>query len=337
MRNHIKRFIPLLLAWMLCLPCVMPAQADRLFGDSFAKTCDLPPEAIYAGVCLAVVDQTVYQLMQSGEIYAWSPHQNAYALYTHVPPRAPVNVEIPLMQQSESIYRALSESVGCLIPSNESLYGLNPISGMIGRIDEDGWHLHDVRLDTSALARADQNNGYPIDLRNAYIENGMMYAFHDIHLTSAMPPQTTLLSFDLSSGSCSVTAMPNTIEFCRYTPGKLLCLCDHGTQTLTLSVYDIASQQFSALHMVVPISIQRAWLNNSWELRSHLGGLAYDPLADRIYLADAKGLWGGISGTVFQRIHANEIWEMMMATAEAWTLSTGEYVTQNGWPYYVKP
>lgn len=71
-------------------------------------------------------------------------------------------------------------------------------------------------------------------------------------------------------------------------------------------------------------------------MHSEIGGLAYDEARDIIYLSDVKGLWRSTKGAPFERVDANDIWEMMSCAAEAWVLSSGGYVTQNGLPYYVK-
>jgi len=335
MRKHIERSVAFLSVLALCLSCAVAARTERIFGDSFVATCDLPHADIYNGVSLTVVDNTAFHLMRSGDIYAWNPDQDMYSFYVHVSACPLINVEIPFSRQSESVRTELTEAVSCLIPADEGLYGFNDISGMIGLIDKEGWHVNDVRLVTSALRLSDDD--YPEALRNAFIEDGNLYAFHDINLTLPAKPQTTLLVFNLLHGDYSATKLPDTITFCRYTSGKLLCIQDSGTQTPTLAVYDIASHQLTALDMAVPISIERKIFAESWYLHCEIGGLAYDEAHDIVYLADAEGLWRSIAGAPFERAPMKDAWESMFGTAEALVLSSGGYVTQNGWPYYVNP
>lgn len=332
MNKYIKPILVFLMTMALFPASAVIARAERLYLDAFVESCGLSHSDTANGVSLTVFKNTVFHLLRSGDIFTWNPDQDLYSFYAHVPVRPVVNVEIPFSRQSESLKNELTQSVSCLIPAQDGIWGFNDISGMIGLIDPNGWHVSDVRLDTTALKTSD---GYAEELRNAFISEGKLYAFHDINLTRPDPPQTTLLIFDLSSGACSVIKLPDIITFCRYTSGKLLCIQDSGIKIPTLAVYDIESQKMRAIDVTIPISIEREYFAQSWNLHCQMGGLAYDNARDIIYLADAQGLWRSTSGVAFERVNEKDRWKTMMATAEAWVLSSGGYVTQNGWPYYV--
>lgn len=347
MKTCMKHSAIYLIALVLCLASMMTAQAEGTADDAAVVFCEIPPTDIYNIVSLTVMDNTIYHLMINGDIYAWKPEQTQYSLYAHVPVRPWFNVEIPLSRQSESIRIELMESVSQLIPSEYGLYGFNDISGMIGFIDSTGWHVNDVRMDTSALMRTDFNTGYPQGLRNAYVENGMLYAFYDIYLYHDAQPQTKLLVFDLFSGVCSATDLPDVISFCRYAPGKILCLQDNGTETPVLAVYDTASQQMSGIDLDAPVSIPRQTFTQSFYLHRKIDGLAYDARRDIIYLQTPKHLWRSIAGTPFEPVTARgaDVFahimlmepEYLNGPDEAWVLSSGGYVSRQGFPCYVKP
>ncbi len=195
--------------------------------------------------------------------------------------------------------------------------------------------------------RSDLNTGYPYALRNAYIENGSLYAFHDLNLYSDAPPQSRLISFDLSGGSCDVTDLPNTLSFCRYAPGKLLCLQDDGTETPSLAVYDMASRAFTRVELDLPVAIPRATFARSFYLHRMLDGLAYDAARDTIYFETPKQLWRSVAGAPFAPVAAGDtdfyshipFMEdgYMSAPDEAHILSFGGYVSQSTFPFCVMP
>ena len=330
---------------ILCLACAPVTQAERLFRDSFAEAFHLTNNDILTGVSLTAAGDTVYRLLTDGDLYTWEPKGDRYALYAHVPaaPWAKVNVEIPFLRQSADVQCALTESVSQLIPAGDEIYGFNVLSGRIGLIDGDGWHSNGVCLDTAALWPSAEV--YPERLRNAFITGGKLYAFHDINYSTSKTPQPTLLVFDLTNGACAVTEMPGTITCCRYTPGKLLCLQDNGTETPVLAVYELGSGRMTGMEIPVPVSIERKYFNQAFYLHCRIGGLAYDAGSDSVYLADTHNLWCSTAGGIFQQT-ANDLWavwdqnhegeSMMTAEVEAWTLPSGGYIFQNG-TWYVGP
>lgn len=337
MKILIKRSVLFLLTMTLCLSCALAAQAERIFSGSFRAACALTADENTSN-SLTVVDDTAFILLKSGDIYTWDPQQDSYTFYVHVATYPLVNVEIPFTRQGEALRAELSDTVCCLIPADDGLYGLNNISGMFGPIDEAGWHVGDVRLDVSMLRSS--GDDYPENFRNAFIADGKLYAFHDIDITRGERIGTTLLVFDLSSGACEITALPDTITFCRYAAGQLLCLRDGGSEVPIFAVYDIASKQMTPLELVAPVVIERQLFSNMWHLNQVIGGLCYDGARGSIYLASEEGLWRSTQGAPFELVatpRADDLWESMTSAPEAWVLSSGGYVTQNNWIYYAKP
>lgn len=342
-----KRIPGLVLATYLYLSCTAIAQAETIFDASFEASCGLPRKD-NVSLSLTVADNTAYQLFTNGDIYAWAPEQDSYTLYAHVPasPLASINVEVPFTKQDENTRLALRGSVSQLIPAEDSLYGFNNISGMLGLIDADGWHVNAVALDVSMLRQTEDD--YPIGLKSAFIANGRMYALHDIHMYEDVALQPNLLIFDLASGNCEVVPMTGVISGCRYMPGKLLCLRDDGTETPVLAVYDIADEKWTALGLTVPVSIPRSTYKSAFELNRKIDGLAYDTQRDIICFTVPKRLWRSQGGAPFQPVTtdaAADVFEhiplampdYMNGSCEAWVLSSGGYVCQYGFPRYIKP
>lgn len=323
--------------YLLTLP--MFASADtgvkRLFGKDFVDSCQLPFGDVGNGLGIAVLGNSVYQLMVNGDIYVWEQATGEYSYYSHVPAEPFNNVEIPLDRQPESVQQEMRESVSRLIPSDEGLYGFNYTSGKVGLIDQEGWHPLSCKLDVSGLFLTTDN--YPRNLRNTFICEGKLYAFHDINLTKNVQPNTQLLIFDLSTGGCTTIPMPFTITFCQYTPGKLLCMQSNEGNNPSLSIYDINSQCFTPLSIAMPLEFDQSVFSNAWHLRCMASGLAYDVERNIIYLADANTLWRSIDGTPFVGINLTNGWMQKMEVSDAWVLTSGGYIIQNGWPYYVVP
>ena len=328
-----------LILWCLC--CTAAAQAGVIFGDSLAQAFQLTKDEVSTGLGVTAIGDTVYELLSNGELYAWDPAQDSYSLYARVPAAPIINAEIPFSRQSAEVQRALTESVSQLIPAEDALYGFNDLTGRIGIIDPNGWHVNDVLLGTAALKSSDA--AYPERLRNAFITEGKLYAFHDLAYSTSFKPRPALLVFDLLSGACTAVKMPDTITFCRYKPGTLLCLRDNGTETPALAVYALASGRTTPLAVTVPVSMERTYFEQAFYLHCRIGGLAYDAVHDAIYLADVRGLWRSASGAAFAPVVQNSwpVWDhagksMTTAETEAWVLSSGGYVFENG-PLYIEP
>lgn len=173
-----------------------------------------PPTEIYKGLSLTVVGNTAFHLMGSGDIYTWDSDRNQYAFYTHVPALPLINVEIPFSGQSEGVRAQRTKAVSCLIPSEDGLYGFNDLSGLIGPIDQEGWHAHDVRLDTSALKTA--RDAYPEAFQNAFITEGKAYLTAGnsaLVLYNGETSTTTSYSANYARiTSCTITVMEIAIE-----------------------------------------------------------------------------------------------------------------------------
>lgn len=336
MKHLMKQLAALFTALILCLSCAAAALAEKLFDDDLVAAFDLSPTDIFEGISIAAVQDTVFQLMQGGDIYAWDSQTNAYALYAHVPGYPTWNIEIPFSLQSDSLKAKVADAVICLIPSAEGIYGFNYFTGAIGLIGADGIHLNDVKLDVSALIP--KGSDYPEAFLNAFVEDGKLYAYHDMNFTTPKEPRPSLLIFDLSTGTCTPVALPDTISFCYHTPGKLLFLQDNGTKTPALAVYDIASGKLTDLNVAVPISIARKTFGKSWYLHCEIGGLAYDAVRDIIYLGDTQGVWHSVASAPFERKTLIEsVKAPPVPLGEAWALASGGYIFQSGWRYYVKP
>lgn len=337
-RNYATR---LLLAAMACMLLIAPltataeeAKAERIFGRSFVEACNLS-SGIGDNRTMTVYGNNAYMLRVDGDIYTWDPDTGVYAYWAHVPAVPYFDVEIKIDQQPESLQQEIRENVSRLIPSDDGIYGFNDRTGKVGPVDETGWHPQDCRMDVSRLFQT--TNNYPQNLRQMFISQGKIYAFHDINLASDERPETELLIFDLSTGVCTPISMPDTYTFCPYTPGKLLCMQGLTTKSPYLAVYDINTQSFTSLGITVPLTFSEKMYSSSMILHSQASGLAYDADRNTIYLAGEESLWHSFDGAAFEAVRITDGWAEKEVIAEAWVLSSGGYVTRNGWPYYIAP
>lgn len=305
--------------------------AERIFAEEFIAACNLPMEEIYNGQSVAPVKDTIYYLLNNGDIYTRNAKTKTYSFYASVPAYPTFNIETPFAAQSLATKEQVANAVICLIPSAEEVYGFNYYTGAIGLVNTEGIQWQERRLDVSVLMRKDID--YPEAFGQAFIEEGKLYAFHDMNRTSPREPQTVLLIFDLSTGEYESVALPDTIAFCRYRQGELLLLVDDGSEVPALCTYAIGSGQRTDVKTTVPISIRRATYAQSWYLHEAIGGLAYDATCNGIYIADTTSLWRSIDGEPFEQLMTGENWDKLSGINEAWVLSGGEYVFRNDWLY----
>ena len=190
-------------------------------------------------------------------------------------------------------------------------------------------------MDVSRLFQTTNND--PQNMRQMFISQGKIYAFHDINLATDKRPETELLIFDLSTGVCTPISMPDTYTFCPYAPGKLLCMQGLTTKSPYLAVYDINTQSFTSLGITVPLTFSEKMYSSSMLLHIQASGLAYDADRNIIYLAGEESLLRSFDGAAFEAVRITDGWVEKEVIAEAWILASGGYVTRNGWPYYIAP
>ena len=331
---RIKHSFAYLAILALCVGIGVNGHAEKIFDEPFEKAVKISSRDNSTSG-LTVVGHKVYNMLINGDIYTWDADQDQYAFFAKVPERPKFNSEIAFTRQKEGMQKKLTEYVFQLIPSDEGLYGFNHLSGLIGPIDQNGWHPSAIRLDTSKLKKSQDD--YPEELINAFIRDKKLYAFYDRDWINPGPIDSHLVIFDLGSGACTMVKMPNIITFSSYTPGNLICIKDIGGKTPVLTVYNITSGQQNDLGIHLPTSISQRSFQESWNVHTKISGLSYDEALDIIYVADKQGLWRITGGGDFEQAAIQGRWPWIQYMIKAWSMPSGGYVMWSNGIHYFNP
>ena len=314
---------------MVCIFSAV-ASADTIFDEKFMNDNNLYENGIVGTQSMTVIHDNVFNLLSNGDIYRWDSSQKTYSLFSKVQPIPAVNVEIPYSKQPDDVKAQLNNCVFSLISDGEQLYGVNLISGAIGRIMPDGITWESMHLDVTLINQNDQ--AIPQSILYAFIYKNFLFGYYDMSsATGGTTYEPAILQFDLSTGECTMISCPGSITMCHYKDDTVLMLKDQGTSIPTFSLYNISTSQYTPLAIDAPFAINRDFLTDLWDILSSVGGLAYDPESDTIYLANSTGLWTSTGKSTFQEI--KQFWQSIMPLGEAWTLSNGIYVFHNGTVY----
>ena len=307
------------------------ALSERVFEEAFFEATFPESDGLVSSLSVAVSQEKIYCLMGNGAIYCWNPQTKDYRLYAHVPAVPSFNIETSFSAQSNDIKEQLSEAVFTLIGAHGHLYGFNPITGTLGRIDEQGIHWNHVQMDTSMLIRKDSS--YPPTILYPIVDGEELYGFYDMAWEdpNELPLRSVLISFDLNTGECKSVDIKKTYALCPYGIDKLLLLRCDDTDTLILSIYDRVTGELQNIDLSIPLDLELDDYGDWWSVSAQIGGLAYDVNSNAIYLADAIGVWVSRDGGEFTRAKAvDDGWTHLYPGACAWILSDGSYVLYNG-------
>ncbi len=327
-----KRISALILAVMLIFG-LAAAKAEIIFDFDFGDSIDLYKNGLVGRQDVMVVQNKVYALYDSNEIYCWDGEQKTYSFFANVEAVPGMDLDIPFSKQTEEIQAGLRNCVFSLLSDGEQLYGFNIISGKIGVITADGITWNEVTLDVSVLNQLDAS--YPLSVNCAFIYDNQMIATYDMFdATNKGDYAPVILQFDLSTGACTVTDYPKAITMCHYQDDTMLVLEDQGTTVPTLTLYNLITGQSTPLGMDAPFTVNRKLLTDKYEILDTLGGLAYDAATDTIYIANRTNLWFSTAGGAFQATTlTDQPWDYMNTFGEAWVLPNGTYVYRNGSVY----
>lgn len=334
-----KRFSRLILALAMCVAVLYAnALAGTVFDEDFFEERHLWDGELVTTQSVAVANGNVYDLLTNGDIYSWNPQTSEYSLYAQVPalPAFGYRSDMCYSELGEAVKIELDKVVFDLIGCEDTLLAINPTNGAIGTVEAAGVTWNDVRLDTSVQMQSDR--AYPMSLRYAFVEGDTLYGFYDLAWDESdeAPCRATLLAFDLNTGVCASTDLTDTYAFCQYTPGFLLLLRKDGEGATVLARYELEGGKTTDLALSIPVIIdQNAY--DWWSFTEQIGGLAYHPTSDTVYLANVDGLWSSTAGAAFIRHDASEgIWEYLLSSAQAWTLPDGAYVVHSGYVYLMQ-
>ena len=341
-----KRTISALLLICLLMPvwcsaahAEQQANVQKIFTEAFWEQFDLQTLDETSSYSFAVTGNSAYQLMSSGDIYAYDLETGEYALYAHVP-ALPKQAYSPGFKYSELddetkalVDGAVFQLIGRI--DGDELYGYCLTSGLIGRIDEEGIHWNEIRLDNSLQMKG--NLPWPDSLLDARILGESLYAFYNKAENFDAPCDGVILKWNLVTGDCQITEVPGAYALC-CTPSEhalLLCMDDEGM--IVLRRYDLQTQAMNQSAESLPISQTQVEANDQYSVRTLFSGLAWHEDQGLIYFATPDGLWFCAADDENpSRIALNgNAWDGLNVTSEAWLSKDGSYVLFNGSKYVV--
>lgn len=251
------------------------SSADQLEPQTFSAT--------------ASGDSVWAVLYRDNGIWRWDSDTDEYTFVAKVPMAEMTEKALSRLSASEREYQM--NSVTNLIGADGKLYGFNALSGRLGLIDDQGVHWNEAMLDTTPILKRDA--GYPSCHFCPTIVGDRLYMLCDLTLSlGGTGYRPALISCDLDGKGCEGDAMPGLISLCRYDDNHLLLLTMTG-----LEVYDTLTAQTTALSLALPAAVPTS--GDIWDVHSALGGLAYDPARDTIFLATPTALYTSAAGGEF--------------------------------------
>ena len=300
--------------------------ATELFGKDFHDQFNLTTLRRVGWIDSVVIGNTLYRLMRNGDIYQYNVISGEYSLYCTVPtPPEGVGAETTYSSLSKKLKAALEKSVYRMFVREGELYGYSSVSGAIGKIDEKGISWLDVRLD-NAIQR-EQDSAWPNPLQYLYAEGNILYAYYDRALNEygEQPCNGVMLAFNLDTGKCITTDLPDTYMMCPYQTGYALLLRGNSKKGAYLSSLELSTGTIVNLDTSVPFLLDAEAFENSWMFSEQVGGLAYDISNKRIYLAVPNALYTANDGQELTPCEIQgDIWDSLSGRS-GFILENGAY------------
>ena len=143
-----------------------------------------------------------------------------------------------------------------------------------------------------------------------------------------------LVSFDLQSGNCTYTELPETYLFCPYENDQLLLLVRDSQGGMHLDRFNISTFERDEAISVVPIVSDTECDDDWFSVASAISGLAYND--EDIFLATEDGLWLMEGTNHFSNVALEgSAWTTVNPYSQAWISWGGAYVFHNGKNYEV--
>ena len=268
-------------------------------------------------------------LYRDNSIWRWDADTGEYQYVTKVDMAEMTEKSLSRLSSSEREYQLTS--VTDLIGADGKLYGFNALSGRLGLIDEQGVHWNEITLDTAPALKRDA--GYPSCHFCPTIVGDKLYMLCDLVLTmGGSGYRPALVSCNLDGSDSRGDTVPGLISLCRYDDNHLLFLTMTG-----LELYDTTTAQTTLLPLALPATVPQS--GDIWDIHSTLGGLAYDPARDTIFLATPTALYSSIAGGEFIARATDLNWGHALPTMHHTTvLDNGTYVLYaDGLDTYIFP
>lgn len=300
--------------------------STELFGQDFHDQFNLTTLRRVGWIDTVAIRNTLYRLMVNGDIYQYDVASGEYSLYCTVPtPPEGTGAETTYSSLSDKLKTALEKSVYQLFVREGELYGYSSVSGAIGKIDEKGISWLDVRLDNAI--QSVQDSAWPNPLQYFFSKGNTLYAYYDRALNEygEQPCNGVMLAFNLDTGRCTTTDLPDTYMMCPYQTGYALLLCGNSKKGAYLSSLDLSTGTIVDLDISVPFQLDAEAFEDSWMYLEQVGGLAYDVSNKQIYLAVPNALYTANDGQELAPCEIQgEIWESLSGRS-GFILENGAY------------
>lgn len=316
----------LLLCFLLCCGLLLSsahAEVETIFDQDFFVSTgiwrdehQLNPQTFSA----VGSGRSVWAILHNdGSVWRWDADTGDYEYVVTVPMAKMTEKPLNSLSASEREYQLTS--VTDLIGADGKLYGFNALSGRLGLIDEQGVHWNEVTLDTAPALKRD--TGYPSCHFCPTIVGDRLYLLCDLVLTmGGSGYRPALVSCKLDGSDTQGDVMPGLISLCRYDDAHLLLLTMTG-----LELYDTATAQTTHLPLILPATVPQS--GDFWDVHSALGGLAYDPARDTIFLATTTALYTSTAGGAFVERASDMDWHWahsLESAHPATVLDNGTYI-----------
>ncbi len=282
--------------------CIAGAGAEwkELYDDQFARQFQLNSLKERMLSSSVEMDNKLYGLMGDGTIYSCDLATWQFDIFSRVAAYPDVDMEKPYQTLDEATKKAIANAVTRLVPSTDdshTLYGLNLMTGALGRIDEDGVHSQDTRIDSSVFFY--DKSDYPErlfmipEIKNGYLEG---YTVLDLDAYTCI----TWLSFSMTDGTCTKTELPGAFQVCRWKDNHLLAAVLRDGKT-ELVIYDKEGNEVDTLGIALPDKDQIKG-TSFYDLTKAAGSLAYDDNSGAIYYLDNQHLWKSNGTEAFEPV-----------------------------------
>lgn len=299
---------------MTLLNCTAFAESEKnidVFDDSFKLEHGLTDaDGMSLYIKAAEWDGNIlYAYMTDNSVYTYEPG-GAPKKLCELPPM-PEDLYLIYDSMNDADIDRLHSSVTDIAAYNGSLYGLNVYSGKFGIIDGDGVHWNDTELNTQCLFSYDYF--FPDTIFRCFLTDKELFAF-----VSLSEPEDdtffTIYGFDLSSGESRKLGVEGLCAANRMDEDTLLCMTQLNYGDYRFCTLDLATGNTEDIDLTIDI----------FPLMGDIGGLAYDPNTDAIFIAANNRVYRSVSGNSFE-VFAGMPTEYIYPQVKAWILPDGRY------------
>ena len=260
---------------------------------------------------IVMLGDTLYACLSDATVYSWSNSESNPRLFCRLPENPePASVAYGALPTDEKA--RWDETVSFLATGDGTLWGVNALTGKVGKVTDQGVQWGAVRLDVSPFMPDD--NPWPLRVVSAFVSNNVLYTY--LALDNGAYPQNNyeMFAFDLSTGSYTGLDIRNAQGICAYRPGSVLLLQPGEDNIWSVEVMDLSTGAVS------PSGFQPF----SGASDEPIGGLAYDAASDSLLFTSQSQVWKATEGQAYASVAIVPVPDMTGETI-AYVLDDGRY------------